>query len=185
MKRIRFSALLFLAPLALLPAGCLEEKSPYPPLSPVAYVDLERYTGRWYEVARIANSFQKGCVISTADYSLEEDGYVKVINRCRKGGPDGKEAIAEGKAWVVDKTSNAWLKVQFFWPFKGDYVIIDLDEESYRYAVVGHPTRNYLWILSRTPYLDDDTYDAILSRLLDQGYDIDRIKRSFPYRKNK
>jgi apolipoprotein D and lipocalin family protein len=76
----------------------------------------------------------------------------------------------------VQKDTNAWLKVQFFWPFRGDYVIIDLDEKKYRYAVVGHPSRDYLWILSRTPQMDDGTYREILSKISKQGYDLNRIK---------
>ena len=149
----------------------------HPPLSQVSIVDLSRYLGLWYEIARIDHSFQKDCVASTADYSLKQDGYIKVVNTCRKKSQDGEITSVEGKAWVVNKDTNAWLKVQFFWPFRGDYVIIDLDEKEYRYAVVGHPTRDYLWILSRTPQMDDGTYGEILSKISKQGYDLDRIKK--------
>jgi apolipoprotein D and lipocalin family protein len=151
--------------------------NPYPPLSQVSKVDLNRYPGLWYEIARIDHSFQKDCVASTADYSLRPDEDIKVVNTCRKRSLDGEITSVEGKAWVVNKDTNAWLKVQFFWPFRGDYVIIDLDEKKYRYAVVGHPSRNYLWILSRTPQMDDGTYGEILSKISKQGYDLNRIKK--------
>jgi apolipoprotein D and lipocalin family protein len=140
-------------------------------------VDLSRYLGLWYEIARIDHSFQKNCVASTADYSLKPDGYIKVVNTRRKKNLDGEITSIEEKAWVVNKDTNAWLKVQFFWPFRGDYVIIDLDEKEYRYAVVGHPMRDYLWILSRTPQMDDGTYGEILSKISKQGYDLGRIKK--------
>ena len=159
-------------------AGCMDANK-YPPLSHVAKVEINRYLGLWYEIARIDHSFQKGCVASTAQYSLRPDGYIKVVNRCRKNSLDGEITSVEGKAWVVDKESNAWLKVQFFWPFRSDYVIIDLDEKDYRYAVVGHPSREYLWILSRTPQMKDSLYRGIMSRIVAQGYTVEKIKK-FP-----
>jgi apolipoprotein D and lipocalin family protein len=157
-------------------AGCIEENK-HPPLSKVPKVDINRYLGLWYEIARIDHSFQKGCVASTAEYSLRDDGYVKVVNKCRKGNLEGEVSSIEGKAWVTDKDSNAWLKVQFFWPFRGDYVIIDLDEVEYRYAVVGHPSRNYLWILSRKPQMDEGIYEKVMRAIVKQGYDSKRINK--------
>jgi len=147
------------------------------PLEVVDHVDLERYLGTWYEIATIPQRFQKGCVAVTATYSLKPDGKIQVINRCRKETLDGQVRDIEGKAWVVDKTTNAKLKVQFFWPFSGAYWIIELDAD-YRWAVVGHPNRNYLWILSRTPQLDQALYDDLLGRIGNKGYDIARIKRT-------
>jgi apolipoprotein D and lipocalin family protein len=140
------------------------------PLRTVDRVDLQRYAGRWYEIATIPMSFQKGCVAVTATYTLRPDGDVAVVNTCRQETLDGPERSAEGKAWSVDP-SNAKLEVQFFWPFHGSYWVIDLDPD-YRWAVVGHPSRTYLWILSRSPRLDDATYDGILSRLRAQSYDL-------------
>lgn len=93
--------------------GCVDDNK-YPPLSEVSKVDINRYLGFWYEIARIDHSFQKGCVASTVQYSLRPDGYIKVINQCRKNSLDGKITSVEGKAWVIDKDTNAWLKVQFF-----------------------------------------------------------------------
>lgn len=157
-----------LLPLVALLAGCAHAPSA-PPLRTVDRVDLSRYVGRWYEIATIPMSFQKGCVGVTATYTLRADGDVDVVNTCRKETLDGPERSAEGKAWSVDP-SNAKLEVRFFWPFHGSYWIIDLDPD-YRWAVVGHPDRKYLWILSRTPQMDPATYDAILGRLRAQDYD--------------
>jgi len=157
-------------------AGCIDENR-YTPLSTVSKVDLNRYLGRWYEVARIDHSFQRNCVASTAEYSLLPNGYIRVVNSCRKYTLDGEKTSIEGKAWSIDKDTNAWLEVQFFWPFRGDYVIIDLDEQNYSYAVVGHPSRNYLWILSRAPQMEDRLYNEIMKKIAKQGYDLNRIKR--------
>ncbi len=145
------------------------------PLDVVDHVDLERYLGTWYEIATIPQRFQKGCVGVTATYSLRPDGKIRVINRCRKETLDGKLRDIEGKAWVVDKKTNAKLKVQFFWPFSGDYWIIELDA-GYQWAVVGHPNRNYLWILCRKPRMEQALYDDLIDRIDNKGYDIARIK---------
>ena len=147
------------------------------PPSVVKHVDLERYQGKWYEIARYPNRFQKACVASTAVYSPREDGKIRVLNECRKESLEGPLKRAEGKAWVVDETTRAKLKVQFFWPFRGDYWIIDLGED-YEYAVVGDPKRKYLWILSRTPQMETEVYEAILERIMRNGYDPDRLIRT-------
>ena len=150
---------------------------PLPELAVVTNVEIERYLGTWYEIARYPNRFQKGCVAVTADYSLRDDGKIRVVNACRKGSPDGPIKRIEGKAWVVDRETNAKLRVQFFWPFWGAYWIIDLGKD-YEYAVVGHPKRKYLWILSRTPEMSPEPYQAIVERLIEQGYDPGRLKTS-------
>jgi len=142
-----------------------------PPLQTVPQVELDRYLGTWYEIARFPQWFQKNCVASKATYALREDGKMTVLNECRDKTLDGKLRTAKGTAWAVDKNTNAKLKVRFFWPFSGDYWVIDLGPD-YEYAVVGHPKRTYLWILSRTPRMDPGTYDAILERLKAQGYDL-------------
>lgn len=134
-------------------------------------VDLARYMGTWYEIARYPNSFQTGCSQSTATYSLQEDGRVRVVNRCL--GKTGKEE-AHGTAKVVDRTTNAKLKVTFFWPFYGDYWILDLGE-NYDYAVVGTPDRKYLWILSRTPVMEDALYERLLLKIGQLGFDPKRL----------
>ncbi len=148
-----------------------------PPLRTVPKVELDRYMGVWYEIASFPQRFQKGCVGSMATYSLRGGGKVTVFNQCRDKTLEGKLKSAKGTAWVVDKASNAKLKVRFFWPFSGDYWIIDLGA-NYEYAVVGHPKRTYLWILSRTRQMDPGVYEGILQRLKEQKYDVSRLKKT-------
>jgi apolipoprotein D and lipocalin family protein len=144
------------------------------PLETVAHVDLGRYVGTWYEIASFPQSFQRNCTGTTATYELRADGQIDVINRCRKHTLDGRAVKAKGRARVVDPVTNAKLEVSFFRPFWGDYWIIDLGPD-YEYAVVGHPTREYLWILARDPSLAPEVYDAIIERLAAQGYDTSRL----------
>jgi apolipoprotein D and lipocalin family protein len=141
-----------------------------PELAVVDSVDLERYLGEWYEIASYPAWFQRGCTAVTASYSLRDDGLIKVVNSCRKGSLDGKLKQSTGRARVVDTETNAKLKVSFFRPFWGNYWIIDLDPD-YQWAVVGEPKRKYLWILSRTPTMDEEIYQQILARLPGKGYD--------------
>src|SRR5688572_9563974 len=142
-------------------------------LEVVQSVDLTRYVGRWYEIARLPNGFQKKCTdMVTADYTMRTDGRIEVVNRCRKA--SGEYSTAKGKAKVVDKKSNAKLKVTFFWPFYGDYWILELGA-NYEYAVVGEESRKYLWILSRTPQIDETFYQELLARMANQGFDTSRI----------
>jgi len=143
------------------------------PLPVVESVDLQRYAGKWYEIARYPNSFERGCTGVTAEYALMPNGRVSVLNTCREDSLDGEARIIAGSARAIDE-SNARLKVTFFWPFEGDYWIIELGDE-YEYAVVGEPRRRFLWILSRTPQLDDEIFDGIIERLPDYGYDPDQL----------
>ena len=147
------------------------------PLEVVPHVDIQRYLGTWYEIATIPQVFQKGCVGVTAQYTLRADGAIDVVNVCRKETLDGPVRSVRGKAWVVDKTTNAKLKVRFFWPFASAYWIIELDPD-YRWAVVGHPGRKYYWILSRTPQLEPALYDELLRRAAAKGYETSRIKKT-------
>ncbi len=146
-------------------------------LKTVAHVDLARYAGMWYEIASYPQRFQKGCTGTIATYTLRADGSVEVLNRCARDSLNGRITVAKGRARVVDKTSNAKLKVSFFWPFWGDYWIIDLGRD-YEYAVVGHPSRKYLWILCRRPTMAPAIYEGILERLREQGYDTGRLRRT-------
>jgi apolipoprotein D and lipocalin family protein len=155
-------------------AGTVKSNSP---LTVVDSVDLQRYLGKWYEIASYPAWFQKGCAGSTAEYSLLPDGKIQVVNRCRKDSLDGPLKESKGKAEVADTATNAKLKVWFFWPFKGNYWIIDLSPD-YQWAVVGEPSRKYLWILSRTPTLDKGVYQGILGRLPQKGYDPDRLHKT-------
>jgi apolipoprotein D and lipocalin family protein len=148
------------------------------PLETVPHVDLQRYLGTWYEIATIPQRFQKGCVGVTAEYSLRGNGDIQVVNTCVKGTLDGEVRRARGKARVVDRTTNAKLKVSFFWPFWGAYWIIGLDTD-YQWAIVGHPNRNYLWILSRSTQMNEPLYGELLQLIADKGYDLTKIKWTF------
>lgn len=146
----------------------------YPPLEVVKSVDLNRYIGKWYEIARFPHSFEKNCYCVTAEYQLTGKDYIKVINSCKKGSPKGENNVANGKAFIVENSNNAKLEVQFFWPFKGDYWIIELADD-YSYAMVGHPNREYFWILSRTPKMDNELYNSLLTKAKEKGFDISKI----------
>jgi apolipoprotein D and lipocalin family protein len=148
-----------------------------PPPPVVEQVDLNRYAGKWYEIARLPNSFQKGCTATTATYTVRENGVVGVRNECHKDTPEGKLKSINGKAQVVDEESNAKLKVTFFWPFSGDYWIFELADD-YSYAAVGSPDRETLWILSRSREMPPATYDAITSRLEEEGFAVDELLRT-------
>ena len=151
------------------------------PPKTVDKVDLEKYAGLWYEIARIPNSFQSQCVKgTTAKYTLNEDGEISVVNSCIN--KDGEVEDADGVARVVDKNSNAKLEVSFVsflgWrPFWGDYWIIGLDE-NYKWAIVGTPSRKYGWILSRTKKLEPQVLDKIWEIIKEQGYNPSDFKMS-------
>lgn len=174
MKVMTLSAVL----LVLLMSGraAEAESSAGAPLRAVDSVDLHRYSGTWYEVARYPNRFQRDCQSdTTAEYTLRADGKVQIVNSCRQ--QDGKTKTARGTAKVADKATNAKLRVTFFWPFYGDYWVIGLNPD-YRYAIVGEPKRKYLWILSRTPEMDEGTYKEALERIRTAGYDPDKLVKT-------
>lgn len=158
--------------LSLVAAGCSSSppvnRDAAVPLTTVKAVDLERYAGLWYEVARFPNSFEKDCVAATAQYALNKDGTVKVLNRCRKLKLDGAQDVAEGKARVVGAGK---LAVTFFWPFEGDYWILDLADD-YSWALIGEPSGRYLWILSRKPHLEPELKATLEGKLKAFGYNI-------------
>ena len=148
------------------------------PPETAAFVDIERYMGTWYEIAKFPQFFQRGLVGVTAEYTLEDDGRVRIRNQGFRDTLDGEETSIEGYATVVDTATNAKLRVQFDpFPaslFPGDYWIIEVGND-YEYAVVSNPTRQTLWILSRTPSMDDALYDDIVSRLAVDGFETDRL----------
>jgi apolipoprotein D and lipocalin family protein len=141
------------------------------PLQVVPAVDLARYAGKWYEIARLPNRFQRKCASDTsATYTVRGDGKITVVNECRTA--DGRIASAKGTAQVASKAGlNSKLKVTFFWPFYGDYWVIDLDPD-YRWAVVGEPGRKYLWILGRDRRMEEGLFNSIVERIKGQGYDL-------------
>ena len=158
----------------LITTSCIPVKDNSLPLQVVPHVDLNRYAGTWYEIARYPHKFQKGCIGSRATYTLRDDGKLSVLNECYEESDKSKLRSANGKAWIADNDTNAKLKVSFFWPFSGNYWIIDLGRD-YEYAVIGHPDRKYLWILSRTQAVDEQVYEGILNRLKEQHYDTSRL----------
>ncbi len=139
-------------------------------------VDLNRYKGSWYEIARLPNWFERKLTCITATYILRDDGKITVINKGHLLADPKKVNSAKGVAWIPDKNSPAKLKVQFFWPFSGDYWIMDLDKD-YRYVLVGEPSFKYLWILAREKKMDEETYNMLLRKAVENGYDVKPIIR--------
>lgn len=142
-------------------------------LKTVAHVDLERYLGKWYEIARYDHRFERGCSEVEAIYTKRDDGMIGVLNRCFIK-EDNKTKEAHGRAKVVDEETNSKLKVTFFWPFYGNYWIIELAED-YRFVVVSEPKKEYFWILSRTPVMEQDDLDGILERATALGFDARKL----------
>ncbi len=171
----RFKTFLLLLLIVIYSTSCPSNfKKSEPPLETVPYVDLTKYTGTWYEIARFPHRFQEGCINTSATYTIREDGKIDVLNKCLLDSPEGKLKTARGVARIVDTKTNSKLKVTFFWPFSGDYWIIDLGKD-YEYAVVGNPDRKYLWILSRSPSMDEKLYMNIIEKLKQQNYDTSRL----------
>jgi apolipoprotein D and lipocalin family protein len=171
-----FLRILAAALLALTVAACEEppvNRNPAQPLTTVAAVDLDRYLGRWYEIARFDHSFERDCTAVTATYSKNADGTIKVVNACRKGSPAGPQDIAEGYAKPTNAT-NTKLEVTFFWPFAGDYWVIGLADD-YSWALVGEPSGRYLWILARTPQIDPTLRADLIAKLQAKGYNTDAL----------
>jgi apolipoprotein D and lipocalin family protein len=173
--RIRHVAIVLVPVVAALPGCGPLLAGGANPLVTVDQVDVQRYMGTWYEIARYPNSFERGCSAVTAEYTLRDDGTVRVLNTCRDSDGVTVKSTTEGFAEIADPSTNAKLTVYFFYPFGAPYWIIDLDED-YQYAVVGDPSRCFLLLLIRTPTLDAATYDQILQRLPEQGYDPQRLE---------
>jgi apolipoprotein D and lipocalin family protein len=140
----------------------------------VGYVDLNRYTGTWHEIARFPNSFEKGLKCVSANYTLRDDGRITVLNKGHKVENPSVVKQSQGVAWIPDKTYPAKLKVRFFWPFSGDYWIIALDP-SYRFVLVGDPSLKYLWVLSRTKTMEEVDYRHLLDKAKENGFDISKL----------
>lgn len=182
-KRIMNYSLLFAGLLGLAYAANAQDTSTKP-LTVVPTVDLKRYMGTWYEIARLPNRFQKKCVSDvTATYSIRDDGDIQVVNRCRNEDGEMTEAVGRAKR-ASDDGPNTKLKVRFapaflsILPFVwGDYWIIALAQD-YSYAVVGDPDRKYLWILSRTPSMDEKTFRALKDEISQKGYDLGALTKT-------
>jgi apolipoprotein D and lipocalin family protein len=138
-------------------------------ITPVKKFELDRYLGKWYEIARLDHSFERGLEKITAEYTLREDGGVSVINRGYS--PKNDEwNVAEGKAYFINGENEGYLKVSFFGPFYGSYVIFELDEENYQYAFISGPNRSYLWLLSRTPTLPKEVINRFIQITKELGF---------------
>ncbi|MBZ0180917.1 MAG: lipocalin family protein [Melioribacteraceae bacterium] len=172
--KIEFLRIFSLVIAAVLISACSSKN--YLPLETVDNVDVSRYLGKWYEVAKLPNSFQDDCYCATAEYGLIDSNTLSVVNKCFEDSIDGTIDSVDGKAFIVENSNNSKLKVQFFWPFKGDYWIIELDQENYSYAVVGTPSRKYLWILSRTPRLEKNILDSLLNKIAQKNFDVSKIE---------
>lgn len=136
--------------------------------------ELEKYFGKWYEIARFPHSFEKGLVGVTATYSIRADGKIKVVNQGYKNSLDGKSKTAIGKAYIPNTKDPAKLKVSFFLFFYGDYFILELDPD-YQWVLIGSSSDKYLWILSRTPQLDPFIIEQLLIKAKIRGYDTDQL----------
>ena len=143
-------------------------------VTPVDHFQVQRYLGKWYEIARLDHSFERGLTRITADYLPRDDGGIDVINQGFSA-EKNEWVKAEGKAYFVNAEDVGYLKVSFFGPFYGSYVIIELDHENYRYSLVCGPDKSYLWILARTPELDDAIKDRLLARASSLGFDTDAL----------
>jgi apolipoprotein D and lipocalin family protein len=136
--------------------------------------ELDRYLGKWYEIARLDHSFERGLNNITAEYSLRDDGGVKVINSGFSK-EDNEWQQAEGKAYFVDETDSGHLKVSFFGPFYGSYIVFELDKKDYQYAFVSGPDTSYLWLLARTPQVDEAVTEQFVKRSQQLGFDTSKL----------
>lgn len=153
---------------------CQSKKPDYMDYSTVKELNLERYMGKWYEIARYDHSFEKGLVGVTATYSLRPDGKITVLNQGYKNSLEGSLNLAKGKGKQPDSREPGKLKVSFFLFFYADYYVLELDDD-YKWALVGSSSDKYLWILSRTPQLADETLQHILGLAKKRGYNTDKL----------
>ena len=143
-------------------------------VKPVDNFRLEKYLGKWYEIARLDHPFERGLTRVTAEYSLRDDGGVRVLNR----GYSDKEQTwkeVEGKAYFVQRPDQGYLKASFFWPFYGSYIVFELDHENYRYSLVCGPDKSYLWILARDPEISADLKNILVAKAARLGFDTSKL----------
>lgn len=154
-------------------SSCGQKQEPM--VETVKNVDINRYMGTWYEIARFPHSFEKGLVGVTATYTLRKDGKIDVLNQGYKGSLNGKHSKATAKAKIPNPDDPGKLKVYFFFLFGADYFILELDQENYQWALVGSSSMNYLWILSRQPLMDEGVYQMLLNKAKERGYDTRKL----------
>lgn len=157
--------------LSLLLNGCVGMPVGVTPVEPF---NLDRYLGRWYEIARLDHPFEWGLSEVTADYSIRDDGLVRVVNRGYNQAT-GRWKQAEGKAMFVRKPTQGFLKVSFFGPFYGSYIVFALDQDNYNYTLISGPNPSYLWILARQPHLSDDVKQRLIATARDKGFIVDDL----------
>ena len=156
----------------IITGGCQNKKSEDMNTSTVKELDLHRYLGTWYEIARFDHRFESGLAGVTATYSMRDDGKIRVLNQGYKNTLDGELSVAEGKAKFTAEPGK--LKVSFFWIFYADYLVMELDE-NYQWALIGSKSDKYLWILSRTPKLEDNVKILVLNHATKRGYDTSKL----------
>jgi apolipoprotein D and lipocalin family protein len=157
--------------LTLLLAGCVSIPEN---IKPVDNFQVERYLGKWYEIARLDHSFEQGLISVTAEYGLRPDGYVRVLNRGYST-KDNKWKEAEGKAYFVNRPDQGFLKVSFFGPFYGSYVVFELDQQKYSYALVCGPDKSYFWLLARSPKINEDLKSRLIVKAASLGFDTGKL----------
>ena len=143
-------------------------------VKPVDNFKLEKYLGKWYEIARLDHSFERGLTRVTADYSLRDDGGLRVLNRGYSA-KENKWEEAEGKAYFVKNSDQGYLKVSFFGPFYGSYIVFELDHENYEYSLVCGPDKSYLWILARSPGIKEDIENILIAKASALGFDTGKL----------
>lgn len=169
---IRVLKTLFVLPLApLLLLGCVGTPEG---VRPVQNFELDRYLGTWHEIARLDHSFERGLTNVTANYSLRDDGGVRVINRGYSPA-EGEWDQAEGRAYFVESADQGFLKVSFFGPFYGSYIVFELEQENYQYAFISGPNTSYLWLLAREPRVDDAVLERFRTRATELGFDLSEL----------
>jgi apolipoprotein D and lipocalin family protein len=161
---------IFILILVLL-AGCTGKPDN---IKPVANFQSDKYLGKWYEIARIDHRFEKGLSKVTAEYSLKDGGGIKVLNRGYSA-KDNKWSESVGKAYFVSSEDQAYLKVSFFGPFYGSYIVFELEQENYQYAMVSGPDKSYFWLLSRTPKMDSALQKNLIDKAVKLGFDRQQI----------
>jgi len=164
---------IFSAAVLLVPWTALFAREPQFP--PVEGFELQRYLGTWYEIARMPNWFERDLVNVTATYSPRDDGKITVLNQGYKPGQDGKRKQARGRAKFAGDPATGHLKVSFFGPFYANYIIIDLDKADYQYALVAGSKHKFLWILSRTPQMDEALYNRLVAYATELGFDPEKL----------
>lgn len=157
--------------LVALLAGCVTQPDN---IVPVEHFDSARYLGKWYEIARLDHSFERGLTHVSAEYSLRDDGGLKVVNRGYKAA-DAKWKEALGKAYFVGAPDRGFLKVSFFGPLYGSYIVFELDQQNYGYSLISGPDKSYFWLLARTPTLDEATKQRLVAKAQSLGFDTSKL----------